>query len=60
MRFHVRFHTPEQEITMEANCAHELFEELQVLVPSKSFDIYSGKHDTFETLVFQWNGGNNS
>ena len=60
MRFHVKFHAPEQEITMEAACAHELFEKLQVLVPSKSFDIYSGTQDTFETLEFQWNGGNNS
>ena len=60
MKFHIKFHMPEQEVTLEANCAHELFEVLQVLVPNKSFDVYSGTQDSIETLVFQWNGGNNS
>lgn len=60
MKFHVKFHTPEQEVTVEANCAHDLLEVLCVLVPNRSFDIYSGTQDTFDTLVFQWNGGNNS
>lgn len=59
MKFHVKFHSPEQEATMEANNAHELLEVLQVLVPNKSFDIYGGTKDTFEDLLFQWNGGNN-